>query len=221
MTSQGPSPPSIQPLGDHALRILSQHLALARAAILASPPARLQDLVCGHHSLAAIFTPGTDLSHAAADIAHALAHAPRNTPLPPRDLEIPTLYGGPSGPDLAPLAASLHLSTQQLIELHSSATYTVRFMGFAPGFAYLEGLPAQLHVPRRDSPRPLVPAGSVAIAGPYAGIYPADSPGGWHLLGRTTLTLFDPLSPRPTLLAPGDRVRFIPISAPPTPGLAT
>lgn len=211
MPAEGPSTPSIQPLGDSALRIASAHPALARAAILASPPDGLLDLVCGHHTLAAILAPGSDLTTAAAAIASALARAHLHSPPAPRTIEIPVLY---DGPDLAPLAASLNLSPAQLIHLHASATYSVRFMGFAPGFAYLDGLPTLLHVPRLHSPRPRVPAGSVAIAGPYSGIYPSDSPGGWRLLGRTPLTLFDPLSPRPALLQPGDQVRFIPTPAP-------
>ncbi|MFZ2874475.1 MAG: 5-oxoprolinase subunit PxpB [Phycisphaerales bacterium] len=214
MHAEGPSSPSIQPLGDSALRIAAPNPARARDAILASPPAGLLDLVCGHHTLAALFTPGTDLSRAADAIAPALARRGLGTLHPPCTLDIPTLYGGPSGPDLLPLASSLGLSPHQLIDLHASASYTVRFMGFAPGFAYLEGLPAQLHVQRLDSPRPRVPAGTVAIAGPYSGIYPADSPGGWRLLGRTSLTLFDPLAASPTLLQPGDRVRFVPTRVP-------
>lgn len=214
MPAHGPSSPSIQPLGDSALRIAAPNPAIARDAILASPPAGLLDLVCGHHTLAALFAPGTDLSRAAAAIAPALARRDLGTLHPPRTIEVPTHYGGPSGPDLIPLAASLGVSPHQLIDLHASAAYTVRFMGFAPGFAYLEGLPAPLHIQRLDSPRPRVPAGSVAIAGPYSGIYPADSPGGWRLLGRTSLTLFDPLLPRPSLLQPGDRVRFVPMRVP-------
>ncbi|MCC6950029.1 MAG: 5-oxoprolinase subunit PxpB [Phycisphaerales bacterium] len=214
MPAEGPSPPSIQPLGDSALRIAAPNPALVRHAILAAPPAGLLDLVCGHHTLAAIFSPGIDLARAAAAIAPALARQDLAPCHPPRTIDIPTLYGGPSGPDLLPLASSLGLSPQALIDLHASASYTVRFMGFAPGFAYLEGLPAQLRVQRLDSPRPRVPAGTVAIAGPYSGIYPADSPGGWRLLGRTNLTLFDPLAASPTLLQPGDRVRFIPTRVP-------
>lgn len=207
MTPEGPSPPSIHPLGDSALRIAVPHPPSARAAILASPPNGLQDIICGHHTLAALFSPGTDLSRAAAHIAPLLARAHSCPPQTPRTIHIPVIY---AGPDLAPLAASLHLPPQQLIDLHAAAIYTVRFMGFTPGFPYLEGLPAQLHVPRLDSPRPRVPAGSVAIAGPYSGIYPSDSPGGWRLLGRTPLTLFDPLALSPTLLQPGDHVRFVP-----------
>ncbi|MCE7974204.1 MAG: 5-oxoprolinase subunit PxpB [Leptolyngbya sp. PLA1] len=197
-------------MGDSALRIAATLPALARAAILADPPDGLLDLVCGHHTLAAILTPGSDLADASAAIADALARAHLLAPPAPRTIEFPVLY---DGPDLAPLAASLNLAPATLADLHAAATYTVRFMGFAPGFAYLEGLPVPLHVPRLDSPRPRVPAGSVAIAGPYSGIYPAESPGGWRLLGRTSRTLFDPLSTSPTLLQPGDRVRFIPTPA--------
>ncbi|MES2437684.1 MAG: 5-oxoprolinase subunit PxpB [Verrucomicrobiota bacterium] len=125
---------------------------------------------------------------------------------------IPVCYGGEDGPDLIELAAATGLSPDEVISLHSSAVYTVAAVGFSPGFPYLAGLPEPLHVPRRSTPRLAVPAGSVAIAGGQAGIYPFTSPGGWHVLGRTGETLFDPHAARPALLRPGDRVRFVPVA---------
>lgn len=123
------------------------------------------------------------------------------------ELVIPVRY---DGPDLGSVAAATGLPTDDVVELHSSATYEVAFCGFAPGFGYLTGLPERLHLPRRATPRTTVPAGSVAIAAGYAAIYPGASPGGWHLLGATDLILFDPGREPPALLAPGVRVRFEP-----------
>lgn len=114
------------------------------------------------------------------------------------------------GADLDPLAKALNLSVEALIRIHSEASYEVAFCGFAPGFAYLAGLDPQLHVPRLATPRPEVPAGSVAIADSYSAVYPQASPGGWHLLGRTETRLFDIDRAEPALLQPGTRVRFAP-----------
>src|SRR5690606_13496186 len=119
--------------------------------------------------------------------------------LPPgREIEIPVIY---DGADLVSVAERCSLSVKDVIRLHSRARYTVRFLGFRPGFAYLDGLPEELVVPRLSAPRLRVPKGSVAIAGRQAGIYPEEAPGGWRLLGRTDVTLFPP-----PLLAPGDTV---------------
>ncbi len=131
---------------------------------------------------------------------------------PGRDVEIPTRYGGSEGPDLDQVARRLALSTSEVIALHSSASYQVAMIGFQPGFPYLLGLPERLQLPRRDSVRAQVAAGSVAIAGGQAGIYPSVSPGGWHVIGRTSLALFTPADAEPSLLVPGDRVHFVPVS---------
>ncbi|MDP1547440.1 MAG: 5-oxoprolinase subunit PxpB [Anaerolineales bacterium] len=129
---------------------------------------------------------------------------------PSRRLEIPVLYGNASGPDLEPAARTLALSPSELIRLHSEREYTVYMMGFTPGFPYMGILDERLTLPRMSTPRTHVPAGSVAIAGSQTGIYSVDSPGGWHILGWTPLTLFDPMSEIPFLFAPGDIVKFIP-----------
>lgn len=128
--------------------------------------------------------------------------------LPPihgREVEIPTRY---NGPDLELVATAIGVSVGEIIAMHSGTTYVAAFSGFAPGFVYCTGLDARLHLPRRPSPRTSVPAGSVAIADVYAAVYPQSSPGGWHLLGTTDLTLFDIDRPEPALIRPGDRVRF-------------
>ncbi|RJQ76510.1 allophanate hydrolase subunit 1 [Pseudonocardiaceae bacterium YIM PH 21723] len=122
-----------------------------------------------------------------------------------RELVIPVHY---DGPDLDLVARTAGLSTAEVIELHTSAGYSVAFTGFAPGFGYLTGLPAPLRQSRLDSPRATVPSGAVGIAGEFTGVYPKSSPGGWRLLGHTELTMFDARRDPAALLAPGDRVRF-------------
>ncbi|MFA7265677.1 MAG: allophanate hydrolase subunit 1 [Candidatus Nanopelagicales bacterium] len=115
------------------------------------------------------------------------------------------------GPDLADIAAATDLSIGQVITLHSQATYQVAFAGFSPGFAYLTGLPKQLHLPRRNTPRARVPAGSLAIAAHYCAIYPNSTPGGWHLLGTSNAELFNPDRNPPALLRPGTSITFEPV----------
>jgi inhibitor of KinA len=121
---------------------------------------------------------------------------------------IPVCYDSEFAPDLQEVANHAKIPTHEVIRLHFSVTYCVHFLGFTPGFAYLGGLPDTLHVPRLATPRKHVPAGSVAIAGSQAGIYPVDSPGGWRLIGRTPVRIFDPDATQPTLLKPGDLVEF-------------
>ena len=128
-----------------------------------------------------------------------------------RHLEVPTRYGGASGPDLETVAVSRGISIADVIRIHSEHEYIVYMIGFTPGFPYLGTLDQRLIMPRIETPRMLVKAGTVAIAGSQTGIYPLDSPGGWHLIGWTSLILFDPNSNSPFLFAPGDIIKFIPI----------
>jgi len=123
----------------------------------------------------------------------------------PRTVEIPTVY---DGPDLSGVAEIHGITPERVIELHSQAIYTVYFVGFVPGFAYLGGLPAELATPRLEAPRKRVPKGSVAIGGTHTGVYPVDSPGGWRLIGRTSIEIFDPDSAELSKLRIGDQVRF-------------
>ena len=131
----------------------------------------------------------------------------------PRQLEIPTCYGGEFGPDLNDVAALHGMTPAQAIELHASVTYVVYFLGFVPGFAYLGELPEALATPRLASPRRSTPPGSVGIAGNQTGVYPFDVPGGWRLIGRTPIAMFRPDRTNMSFLSIGDRVRFTPISA--------
>ncbi|QDA31440.1 5-oxoprolinase subunit PxpB [Thermococcus indicus] len=128
-----------------------------------------------------------------------------------RLVEIPVVYGGEYGPDIGFVAEHNGLSIDDVIEIHSKPTYRVFFLGFLPGFAYLGGMDERIAAPRLEKPRLKVPAGSVGIAGKQTGIYPLESPGGWRLIGRTPLRLFNPGKEPPTLLRPGDRVKFVPI----------
>jgi len=164
----------------------------------------LVDVVPGHQTVLAIGEAASDALRRAAERALANVPAPAET----TSVEIPVRY---DGADLAEVARLTGLDTAEVVERHVAPTYVVAFLGFAPGFAYLLGGDPALMVPRLAEPRERVPAGSVAVAGPYSGVYPRDSPGGWRLLGRTELTLFAAGRRPPALLAPGSRVRFLPL----------
>ena len=140
-------------------------------------------------------------------IPRAKNHSPAN----PGIIEVPILYGGEHGPDLEEVARLHNLSAEDAIRLHSSKIYTVYFIGFLPGFPYLGPLNSSLETPRLETPRLLVKAGSVGIAGMQTGIYPLDSPGGWRIIGWTPLNLFDASSKKPARFSPGDAVRFVPL----------
>lgn len=125
-----------------------------------------------------------------------------------RTLEVPVCYGDEFGPDLAEVAEARGLKPAEVIALHSGGSYVVQAIGFAPGFGYLGGLTPSLHTPRRATPRTLVHAGSVGIGGVLTAVYPFASPGGWNIIGRTPLRMFDPARDEPALLRAGDCVRF-------------
>jgi KipI family sensor histidine kinase inhibitor len=127
-------------------------------------------------------------------------------------IEIPVHYGGAGGPDLGTVAQFARCSEQVVIARHSSRTYRVYMLGFVPGFAYMGRVDSSIAAPRHRVPRERVPAGSVGIAGGQTGVYPVDSPGGWQLIGRTDTVMFDADREQPSLLAPGDLVRFVPVT---------
>jgi len=143
----------------------------------------------------------------------AVHEAHSSGPGPHRTVEIPVQYGGDAGPDLENVAAHTGLSPDEVIRRHCAGLYRVFGLGFSPGFPYLGGLETALHTPRLAQPRTKVPAGSVAIGGGQTGVYPAESPGGWQLIGRTPVRLFDPFRESPALLEPGDDIRFVPLDA--------
>jgi KipI family sensor histidine kinase inhibitor len=131
---------------------------------------------------------------------------------PPRTVEVPVLYGGQYGPDIEFVAQHDGLSVKDVIRIHSATPYQIYMIGFTPGFAYLGGLPEAIHAPRLETPRALVPAGSVGIANNQTGIYPVPSPAGWRIIGRTPLKLFDPIKTEPFLYRAGDFIKFAAIS---------
>jgi KipI family sensor histidine kinase inhibitor len=203
----------VEAFGEAALLARTADQALIHAvtaALVADMQAgRLLDVVPGDGTLLIRFD-GTEAGEADARRLLAAAVADPPAPTAPRRHEIAVRYGGDDGPDLASTAALAGMTGSQLIERHAGSEYSVRFLGFAPGFAYLGDLPPELVVPRLDVPRTSTPPGSVAIAERYTGIYPADLPGGWRIIGRTTTAMFDPRADPPTTLLPGDVVRFRP-----------
>ncbi len=185
----------------------------AMAALAADPPAGLVDLVPAIDSLLVCFDPLAADDRQLSERLQTLAAQPPLQSLPTgREVVIPVRYGGDDGPDLEAVAQQLRLTPAEVIALHTATELRVMMIGFAPGFPYLGWLPPALHLPRRTTPRIAVPAGSVAIAVGMTGIYPATLPGGWHLIGRTEVRLFDPAVDPPTLLQPGDRVRFVDVT---------
>jgi inhibitor of KinA len=199
---------------------LASVLGLAEAIEAARRPG-ITDVVPAYSTVTAFYDPAL-FSDGAVEPYDAVcrflegclaAAAPAMRPSPGRLVEIPACYGGDFGPDIADVAAHAGLGSGEVASLHAGATYLVHAIGFTPGFPYLGGLPEKLRTPRRATPRQRVPAGSVAIGGSQTGVYPVDSPGGWHIIGRTPAALFRPHQSPAALLRPGDRVRFKVISA--------
>ncbi|MBC8125570.1 MAG: 5-oxoprolinase subunit PxpB [Gloeobacteraceae cyanobacterium ES-bin-144] len=185
------------------------HILGLRNQLETSKIPEIHDVVSSFASLAVHFDPSVGET-VLEWILTQTSHKSDSSPADPRTITIEVEYGGEDGPDLTAIAAALGMSERKIIELHSTPTYTVAAVGFSPGFPYLLGLPETLNIPRLSTPR-RVPAGSVAIAGGQAGIYPNDSQGGWHLLGRTRFSLFNPNNHEPSSVRPGDRVKFLPI----------
>jgi inhibitor of KinA len=171
--------------------------------------ARIRNLHPAYASLLIDFDPLRMSHHELEDLILEMTASAQVAKSPVRrEIEIPVCYEPEFGPDLANVARLLALSPEEVIALHETGEYSVHFLGFAPGFAYLAGLRLPKPVPRLASPRLLVPAGSVAVAGEQTAIYPFDSPGGWQLIGRTPVRMFDVSAPAPARLQLGDSVRF-------------
>ena len=217
----------IEPLGDCALLIgfgerissaLNARALAVTAALLGANLPGVRDIAPAYASVCvqydpAIWTDPAKLHTPFARIALRINELVDNAAFVPTSamrtsIEVPVCYGGEFGPDLDDLARYARLSVDEVIARHCAPDYRVAMLGFAPGFPYLLGLDPALHAPRRATPRVRVPAGSVAIGGAQTGIYPSELSGGWLLIGRTPLTLFDPAREAPALLAPGQRLRF-------------
>ena len=214
----------IIPLGDSALvveladKIGDEALAWVQALVRElekNPPHGMLEVVPTFTSVAVFYDPAK-IGSIDALRNGLVARVPKKAPkdkTAAREVIIPVCYGGEFGPDLAEVAARTGLDEGAVIKLHSGEKYRVHTVGFAPGFPYLAGLPEKLHTPRRATPRTRVQPGSVGIGGIQTGVYPLATPGGWQLIGRTPLRLFRPENEtEPTLLQPGDYVRFKPVT---------
>jgi len=199
---------NLRPAGERALLVEVEDLETVHrlhAALRALDPPGVTELVPGYRTLLVVADP--EQAGSLEEVAAALP----TIELPPAEavagdpVEIPVRY---DGEDLDEVARLTGLGAEEVVRRHTAPTYTVAFLGFSPGFPYLVGLDPALEVPRRDTPRTSIPAGSVGLAGTQTGIYPTASPGGWRLIGRTEVTLFDPARDPPALLAPGGRLRF-------------
>ncbi|MFN7020969.1 MAG: 5-oxoprolinase subunit PxpB [Phycisphaerales bacterium] len=221
-------PPAADPLitwfGDGCLRVEfaaePPTIALARvhsafATLRARPVPGLSDLTPAYRTLLLTFDAAT-LEHERAEsqVRDSLREAvEQSVGVGGREVQVPACYDPAFAPDLDPLCRELGMTPEQLAHAHAGAAYTVAFIGFSPGFPYLVGLPERLHAPRHPSPRVRVEPGSIGIAGDQCGIYPQATPGGWRIIARTPLRLFDATGPIPAMLEPGDVVRFAPITA--------
>jgi KipI family sensor histidine kinase inhibitor len=184
--------------------------AIALAARIESAAiAGVRDVVPTYRSVAVYFDPlRTDYDALYAKLDSEARQSVTETAAARKPVRIPVCYGGDYGPDLAAVAAFAGLNEADVIRLHAEATYHVFMLGFVPGFAYMGIVNERIAMARHSTPRVRVPAGTVAIAGIQTGIYPAETPGGWQLIGRTPLKPFDSLRPEPFLVAPGDAVQF-------------
>lgn len=201
---------TIRTAGEHGLLVETGALEVSHrldALLRAARPEGVVEIVPGP-STVLVVAPGADPARLRAHLATALESATH--PVTFQDsaaapVTVPVVY---DGADLADVAAETGLSVDEVVARHIGSELVVGWLGFSPGFAYLTGLDPVLHLPRLDTPRTSVPAGSVAIAGPHAAVYPTASPGGWRLLGRTDLRIWDVRADPPSLFQPGTRVRF-------------
>lgn len=188
------------------------HVWVLTAALDECSLVGVMDIVPAYSTILITFDPDqTDANAIEQRVRDVAADLPSPTTTPPRTVEIPVVYGGDAGPDLADVASHTHLSADEVIARHSGGSYRVACGGFAPGWDYLMGLAPELATPRLANPRTRIPPGSVGIGGMQTGVYPLETPGGWRLIGRTPLRMFDPQRPDPFLLHPGDGVTFRPI----------
>jgi KipI family sensor histidine kinase inhibitor len=197
--------------GDRIDQALSERVLLLSARLRAAPPVGLVETVPTFRSLMVHYDPReTDGATLLAAVKDAVQQA-GNMTWRRRRWRFPACYEPDCAPDLAWVAEQTGLTGAEVVRRHAATQFRVYMIGFTPGFPYMGGLPPELNLPRRTDPRIRVPAGSIAIASGMTAIYPVESPGGWHLIGSTPVRLFDPQWEQPSLLAPGDAVRFEPV----------
>ncbi|WP_175986660.1 5-oxoprolinase subunit PxpB [Bacillus sp. Marseille-Q1617] len=221
---------SLRPLGDSAVVIqlgdaieIDTHEKVKKVTSLLekNPQKWLVDIIPAFTTVTLYYDPVTVLQEkneelpyegVCSTLAALLSDDVENVSASPRVIEIPVCYGEEYGPDLEEVAQIHRLSPEEVISKHTNGDYLVYMIGFAPGFPYVGGLDPDLATPRRKSPRLKIPAGSVGIAGDQTGVYPIETPGGWQLIGRTPLRLFQPDEETPSLLHAGDHIKFVSIS---------
>ncbi|RNF39687.1 5-oxoprolinase subunit PxpB [Planococcus salinus] len=220
---------SISPFGDCALMIeihadssndTQQEIQKIVSFLETHPPVWLVEYIPAFTTVAVLFDPllavsdsfATPYDKVRTELQRCFQQLEKNQESTIKTVELPVCYGGEWGPDLEFVASHNNLSPKEVIRIHSSTTYRVAMIGFAPGFPFLEGMSEKIAAPRKDSPRLRIPERSVGIAGKQTGVYPIETPGGWQLIGRTPLRLFLPEKSEPSLLRAGDFVRFVEVS---------
>lgn len=215
--------PQIRPVGETAFTVefgnavdvtLNRYVHALDAVLRNKPLPGLVETVPSYCALLVIYNPGAIAAGAMQTALRSLARQTSAQPLGDAAttgplITIPVRYGGDYGPDLASVAAHCALTAEEVVKRHSTPVYTVAMLGFAPGFAYLLGLPPELATPRLVTPRLRVPPGSIGIAGAQTGAYALETPGGWRIIGRTAIPLFDPTRNDPFTLHAGDCVQFV------------
>lgn len=198
-------------VGDGIDPQLSRHVHALAGSLARQRPAWLIETVPGYCTLGLVTSSPIPQDTVETTVREALAGCTDDERVG-RTVTVPVCYGGEHGPDLDDVAAHAGMSAEEVVRRHSSRDYQCAMVGFLPGFPYLTGMDPSLATPRRPTPRISVPGGSVGVAGPQTGIYPVASPGGWNIIGRTPLTLFDQSVPSPAFIQPGDTVRFVPVA---------
>jgi inhibitor of KinA len=213
--------PRVVPLGDSALLVefdnridqaINERCIGLSEALEARRIAGVRDVVPAYRTVAVFFDPlKTDALQLQRELQQAVDAPASAAPAPREVIRVPVCYGAADGPDIAEVARFAGRSEEEIVALHTAAIYRVFMVGFSPGFAYMGPVDARIAAPRRASPRTAVPAGSVGIAGQQTGIYPSESPGGWQIVGRTPLGVFDAARTPPGLFRAGDSVQFFAI----------
>lgn len=192
---------------------VNRKVRVMTAAVDQDPPPGILEVIPTYRSLLMVYDPRqTNPGRLESMLARLEKRLDRIEIPPPRTVEIPVVYGGEMGPDIGFVAEHNGLTIDEVIERHSEPSYQIYMIGFTPGFAFLGGLPDELATPRLPTPRTEVPAGSVGIANNQTGMYPVASPGGWQLIGRTPLKLFDPYREEPFLYQAGDLIKYKPVT---------